>query len=1058
MAEYSDDIFPLRAPLQFSENLKEVVKSLNEIYNTASNVQKVLNNATSISGMRKATDDLVKANGELYKVQTLVVESAKEKTLAEKELEKIERQIATVTAKNTEEYRKQVAILDKAKKDLKEKIALGDRDAKTVNRQNASLDELRAALTRNRVAYRALANEEARASKEGQELLRIIQQQDKDVKELSKSLGQHQDNVGNYTEATEALDNQLGGLIGRVKDLGKQFIALATNPIFLALVVLIGLFKAVKSAAEAYYTTTLEGEEALSRRKATLDAFFTTLRTGWAEVGKAADDALGDNGLRKLLGGVIAYIFPNLIGKFAILEQKAQELSEIQIRLQKLILRETINGAQDELKYNKLLEDSRKKLQLTDEQRLEAIREARELLGDQYSGDVKQIRLTIEAQEKHIESLGGVIAKVEQLDESTGKVVVRSKLLTEYTEEELKALYVIGEERQKLAELQAELINKEAEYTSKRTSLLKIEAQLVNEIEATRRAAAQRIQDAELQKQQQTNLRMIEYNRSRLTNEELTTQQQIDITKEAGDLELELLQKQKDQELTIIRRAAEDANRERAQVMANSIAPDLGINESIALQNKLLAQLLENDEAYQLQKSTLTAKYNQMERAQLEKNAQEIVNIKRHEIEEQLKVVQLGLEKEIAEIKQQAVDGVITRRQADTAILEARKSANVRFIDESIRATKEILAIENLLVDEAVEIKAKIEQLKLNLVDALFEMTEDPSTSILDVLKKIQMAYSDFASSLNNLFSSLTEQRLQEIDLLQQANEKYLNDQLEAHEKQAEIDSLIAEDNFRRQEQAYKQQLEEGQRAAGDDLLVKDELQKQYDENLRNLTQARVDFELNKDAEKAAIQNEFARKDLELRRKAANAERQAAVFAKATGAIQAAINTAVAVTELGVVTPLAIAAGIAGAIQVAAILAKPIPPVPQFYKGGTAPGGDIMVGEFGTELMRYPSGRLELSPDRATILKNIPAGTQIIPHDETMQFLAIAAMEGITSSDVVVQEKGNVDLRLFNKKIESLERTIRRKREVHINLTTRGVEASIRNSETRSKIFNDLFR
>src|SRR5690606_2549482 len=206
MAEYSDDIFPLRAPLQFSENMEEVVKSLTEMSNTASNVQKIMNNATSISGMRKATDDLVKANGELYKVQTLVVESAKEKTLAEKELEKIERQIATVTAKNTEEYRKQVAILDKAKKDLKEKIALGDRDAKTVNRQNASLDELRAALTRNRVAYRALANEEARASKEGQELLRIIQQQDKDVKELSKSLGQHQDNVGNYTEATEALD------------------------------------------------------------------------------------------------------------------------------------------------------------------------------------------------------------------------------------------------------------------------------------------------------------------------------------------------------------------------------------------------------------------------------------------------------------------------------------------------------------------------------------------------------------------------------------------------------------------------------------------------------------------------------------------------------------------------------------------------------------------------------------------------------------------------------------------------------------------------------------
>jgi hypothetical protein len=1048
MSEFSrQDFLPddlLKAPLQFADNWKEVAKSLESIKSIAVDVEKSLKGASTITGMSKATEDLGKAQFELYKVQTLVIESNKEKTAQEKEIEKIEKQIATVTAKNTEEYRKQVTVLDKAKKDLKEKIALGERDAKVINRQNASIDELRSALTKNRQAYRSLATEEQRASKEGKELLRIIQDQDAAVKELSSDMGQHQDNVGNYAEATAALDNQVGGLIGRFKDLASQLRALAASPYFLAIAGLVLVFKALQSAGSTYYSTSLEGEEALARRRASLDAFFTSLKRQWAEVGKAADDAVGANGVWSTALAALAARL-GILSKYIDLEQKAIALAETDRQVLRLRLKEIVNGALDEVKLNELLEESRNKLRVSDEDRLNALREARDVMKDIFQGDTEQLNLLIKQQEDVIKADGGRI--------------IQGKLISELTEEELKQMNVKGEMIEHLAELQAELINKEAEYVAKRTSLSKLEIQLVNEIDQARRQSAQRIQDAELSKQRQTNERIIEFNRDRLENESLSTDERIDIIQRTGAEELEVLRKQKEAEFNLITRAAEDVNREEAQIRANAQTEgkDLSINETLRIQDEFLKELLANDEAYQLQKAELDARYRSMERDQTDKNTQEIVAAKRQEIESLLEEAKFGLDKSIAIIKQEVIDGKKTRAQGDKEILEQKKKANIAFIVESIKAMEKILQIENLPLNEAKKIQKEIEKLKLNLIDAL--LPEDSVPHILDILNKIQDAFTNFAGSLNDLFSSLTERRLQEIDLLREKNSKRMEDELAEHERQANVDTIIEEDRIKRQEDLYKEQLDNGLQAAGDDLLQKEELQRQYDENINALTQARVDFELNKESEKAAIQNEFARKDLEYRRKAANAERQAAVFAKATGAIQAAINTAVAVTELGVVTPLAIAAGIAGAIQVAAILAKPIPPVPQFFAGGTVEKtGSIIAGELGTELMKYPSGAMSFTPDKATLLKNIPVGTKILSHEDTMQFLSMAALSGLKTSDIVSTDRNNTEWIQFSKKIDSLERAIRTKKEVHVNFSRRGAEASIKNAETRTKLFNDLFR
>jgi hypothetical protein len=67
---------------------------------------------------------------------------------------------------------------------------------------------------------------------------------------------------------------------------------------------------------------------------------------------------------------------------------------------------------------------------------------------------------------------------------------------------------------------------------------------------------------------------------------------------------------------------------------------------------------------------------------------------------------------------------------------------------------------------------------------------------------------------------------------------------------------------------------------------------------------------------------------------------------KALAALQVAVNTAVAVSNLLLFPPLAIAAGVAGLAQIAAITSQPEPPRPAFARGGTVTGAtSIIAGE-----------------------------------------------------------------------------------------------------------------
>ena len=189
------------APLQLAENLLKAKEAAFEMVTTLRKYDGALQ-TDSPSKLKKKTDEL---------------------TASQKELEKIQKQIAIAQAKQNEQVIEATKRLQAEKEALKQKIALGNQDAKSINAQTASIEKLKAALDANRRAYDRLTNEQQRNTKEGKELLEVIELQAKEYDELKMKMGQAQQRVGNYEGAIKELKLELRAARDEMAGVAKQF-------------------------------------------------------------------------------------------------------------------------------------------------------------------------------------------------------------------------------------------------------------------------------------------------------------------------------------------------------------------------------------------------------------------------------------------------------------------------------------------------------------------------------------------------------------------------------------------------------------------------------------------------------------------------------------------------------------------------------------------------------------------------------------------------------------------------------------------------------------------
>lgn len=349
----------------------------------------------------------------------------------------------------------------------------------------------------------------------------------------------------------------------------------------------------------------------------------------------------------------------------------------------------------------------------------------------------------------------------------------------------------------------------------------------------------------------------------------------------------------------------------------------------------------------------INAKFNQ-ERADLEA---EYANNRATKIEEQYAVEQITRDKALSDalnaLKERYAEemalanGNATKQEELKHQLEndlykleveyAQKSA-----EASIKMIEDILSLENMSAEDRLKWENELAKAKIALADQVADANaESVERQIADDdrlrekrkanLERWLGVASDAIGNISELVNTLFDSQISKIEEQQEAN-------TEAGEKeQARISELV-------EKKVITQ--EEGE------------------------------------ARKRAAEAQTAKKNEELEKKKAALQHKQAVFQKATDLAQAGISTALAITNALTTSPfplglaMAAIAGAMGAVQIATILATPIPKYAKgtdYHKGGPAIVGDGCR----PEVVLY-NGGVWLTPDKPTLV-DMPRGAVVIP-------------------------------------------------------------------------------
>ena len=145
-----------------------------------------------------------------------------------------------------EEYTKKLTLLTAEQKGQRDELRVYDtlvknhitteaKEIDTNKKKTGSIKELSASLSQNKHIYQLLSEEERNNAEVGGKLLAVIQEQDKKYKELQKSIGNNQVDVGNYRQAileavgdNQAFGTSMNSVVNTFNSLKVNVVALAT--------------------------------------------------------------------------------------------------------------------------------------------------------------------------------------------------------------------------------------------------------------------------------------------------------------------------------------------------------------------------------------------------------------------------------------------------------------------------------------------------------------------------------------------------------------------------------------------------------------------------------------------------------------------------------------------------------------------------------------------------------------------------------------------------------------------------------------------------------------
>lgn len=1072
-------------------------------------------------------------------------------TAAQEQMIKVNKRLATEIAKDNDEYRKQEQALIRLKVEIKNKNALGEKEAIQVNKMNSSLTQLEAALNINRVAYAKLGSEEERASKAGQNLLKVIQGQKEGVSQLRESMGQFNGNVGNYTtsilkaqaaikkqeEETKALIVSQKGLDQKTAEGKKAFDNLTTaiqnnvtqiniyrKDVGMAEVKTKDLEKAVDDTADGSADLAM----ALGGNIPVLGAMITKSAAageGIKGVGAQIKNLIKQSllflatplglvlaGLALILGSLGRYFSDSTEGQdkwnkvMASGEAILDSFMDVLGALGKALVTVVTEPKKVWESFLNLLKPIKDALVTMWESPLEAAKAFGKFLWDNIVNRIKAIGVLGEGIGQ---ILSGEFAKGARTI-ANGTIQLTTGIENGYNKLEKVIVDTWKSASDSVSDYFNAVMDKEAKARAIQDRANKFRKDTIQDI------IDDSITELEVSKQMskvKDDLRFSE--ESRLTalreaNRLLKEQSEGDVAlakEELAILKAQILEKQDSLDISKITydQAQELANLESKVNKTEQAYLDgkkKRLTEEFALvssiQKRRLEQITLEKEAFanlnkwRLEDTIATnERILQDEFTNLGEQTNAIVEIgeTRIQLAEDVAAQEIEAAKDAAKarvnLSTEERDAIYNNAKLsfeqqlalEDQYREDRFATDQAYVDDKLR-------IEGEMFSKIVDInQASVKRIQENTFTILARDAKKTGNVIDEVFARAMIdAEKQFADTGNVKDYYDSKQQLQENAQRNslESHLDYLNKQRELTKEGSaqrfELDAQIAETELAllQGNNALKLEAEklvqDGYRelsTTGVDLALEtmsnlfaaeDEKRQERLEQI----QATMDAELlaagDNETAQVEIKNKAAAETQKIRVQQAQAARKQAMFEKAAAIISIAINVAKGIgMAIGTYPPPAsfVLAGITaalGALQLAAVISKPIPS----YAVGTEDhvGGAARVGEKGSELVTLPTGEQFLTPDRPTIM-DLPAHTKVDTHRKTINKLAI---NSLTPSDTRGTRKDVEYFDKFGKKLDNVERAIRNKKEQHWNIDRRGMQAMVKNAETRQYFMDQLYR
>nr|DAM73895.1 MAG TPA: tail tape measure protein [Caudoviricetes sp.] len=920
-------------------------------------------------------------------------------------------------------------------------------DIKLNQAASGSMNEMAQSLSKARIAYRNLTEEE-RNSPFGQELLKSIQKTDSKIKEFDASIGNHQRNVGNYAGGFNTLQYSVQQVARELPSLtmslSQFFLAISNNvPI---------LSDEIIKAKNANAALRAEGKKGIPVWRQLISSVFswqTALVVGITVITAYGKEI--SNFFKSLFGAKQALIEVSEVSRL-FGENIAKDTIELDVMIEKL--KNTTKGTED---YNK----ARMKIidkygdylkgQKDEIRNLEDLDAAYKILTQSIIQNSIQKGLQdanskmIEEYNKGMESaLDGVLKKFEK---KYGKEKGIEKFMT----------FKIGltSDDKELRDAAEEIYREFNERTiGARTNELNNAWISINKIN-------------EKLKETQKTISIMENSYRKVFGAD-TVKESDSLLKKQQDLrkETELLPESTEEEIILKNRRLKQIDDEIKRLK------ELGIETDKQAKSREKEEKKIHDYIIKLQEKERNA-YNQMlslkEKEGSEANKR-IVQDERFSYEERIEALNKYSEALKASVKTNA-NAQIEKLVRETTIGLGKDPDNEKDrLEVAQKVSNQVLLIrqkEALEIEKITEQSAKtqvqIEEDRLKKI--LKSIQEEAEARGRDVSGKESAEYDYLAKDYKKGLMSeevyqskrkaisdkyalirfdeeqkMLEQQLNTLGLKEEEKndiqkrladgrleyEKWVNEQeIAAAEALAEKKKELLQDVFNFGQQLIEQRFQNQLNALDEESEANDEWSEREKERIDRLEEAGAISKEQADARKAVVDDQAAAREDQIENKRKEILRKQAIYEKAMAIAQIAWNTAQAIMAAWTnpwsapgMIPLIIAAG---AVQSATVLATPIPE----YAQGTEdhPGGLAIVGDGGKSEMIIAGGKVFRTPSTDTLV-DLPPHSVVLP-DFNAEMNAMKAPDMPMNDRVISFEELSVLLKEGNQKTDALLKMFR---------------------------------